>query len=75
MGKSGTILFVIIGIVLCVVALMYFAEPAGSLPGFMPGHAAGSLAHHAKHGLLALALGIVCFVIAWFSSGPKQTAA
>ena len=47
------------------------SDPAGSLPSFFPGHEAGSSHHHVKHGLLALILGIGCFVFAWFQSGPS----
>ena len=32
----------IAGVVLIVIAIVYFAEPAKSLPGFFPGHEAGS---------------------------------
>jgi hypothetical protein len=57
--------FIIIGIV-------YFAEPAKSLPGFFPGHQSGSSHHHTKHGIAAVLVGIGCFVFAWFQSGPKN---
>jgi hypothetical protein len=60
---------VLLGIVLLVVAFVYFVEPAGSLPSFFPGHAAGSTHHHAKHGIAALIVAIACFVFAWFQSG------
>lgn len=64
---------ILAGIVLIVIAVVYFAEPASSLPSFFPGHEAGSGHHHAKHGLLALILGLCCFVFAWFQSGPSET--
>jgi hypothetical protein len=59
------------GVLLIVIALVYFAEPAKSLPGFFPGHEAGSNHHHVKHGIAALLLGIGAFVLAWFQSGPR----
>jgi hypothetical protein len=59
------------GAVLIVIAIIYWAEPAGSLPSFFPGHEAGSSHHHVKHGLLAFILGIGCFIFAWFQSGPS----
>ena len=59
------------GTVLIVIAIIYWAEPAGSLPSFFPGHEAGSSHHHVKHGLLAFILGIGCFIFAWFQSGPS----
>jgi uncharacterized membrane-anchored protein YitT (DUF2179 family) len=67
-------LAVAVGVVLIAIAIVYFAEPAKSLPGFFPGHQAGSSHHHAKHGIAALLLGLACFVFAWFRSGPKRPA-
>ena len=61
----------IAGVLLIVIAIVYFAEPAKSLPGFFPGHEAGSSHHHVKHGIAALLLGIGAFVLAWFQSGPR----
>ncbi len=66
---------IILGIVLVVIAVIYAAEPAGSLPSFFPGHAAGSDHHHLKHALLAFVLGLGCFVFAWFQSGPASRSA
>ena len=63
------------GIVLIVIAIVYFVEPAKSLPGFFPGHLAGSTHHHVKHGIAALFLGIACLVYAWFATGKKSTPA
>ncbi len=62
---------VLLGIVLLVVAAVYVAEPAHSLPSFFPGHEAGSTHHHVKHGIAALLLGLGAFVLAWFQSGPR----
>jgi hypothetical protein len=61
----------IAGVVLIVIAIIYFAEPAHSLPSFFPGHQAGSTHHHSKHGIAALALGIGAFILAWFQTGPR----
>jgi hypothetical protein len=63
---------IIVGIVLIVIGVVYFAEPASSLPSFFPGHEAGSSHHHTKHGLLACILGLGCFVFAWFQTGPAS---
>ena len=62
---------VIVGVILIVVAIVYFAEPAKSLPSFFPGHQAGSAHHHVKHGIAALVVGLGCFVFAWFQTGPS----
>lgn len=72
--KPSTIAAIVIGLLCCLVAALYFIDPAGSLPSFLPGHAAGSTQHHMKHGILAFALAVICFVAAWFLSGPKQEA-
>jgi hypothetical protein len=61
---------VLLGIVLLVVAALYIADPASSLPSFFPGHQAGSSHHHVKHGIAALAVGLGAFVFAWFQTGP-----
>jgi hypothetical protein len=66
---------VVLGIVLIVIGLVYFIEPASSLPSFFPGHQAGSSHHHVKHGIAAMLLGAACLVFAWFRSGPKKGAA
>ncbi len=61
------------GLVLIVIAIVYFAEPARSLPGFFPGHQAGSSHHHTKHGIASLAVGLVLLAFAWFrSAAPKR---
>ena len=65
---------VIAAIVLFAIAGEYWAEPAKSLPGFFPGHQAGSGHHHVKHGIAALLVGLALLVFAWFRSGPKRSA-
>ncbi len=67
---------ILIGVLLLVAAVIYFITPAGSLPGFLPGHEAGVTTPHTKHGILALALAICAFVAARFFYGaaPDQSA-
>ena len=48
-----------IGVVLLVVAAVYFLVPADQLPGFFPGHEAGVAHVHTKHGIVAGVIGIV----------------
>jgi hypothetical protein len=60
------------GVVLIAIAIVYWAEPARSLPSFFPGHEAGSSHHHVKHGIAAFVVGLGCFVFAWFQSGPTR---
>ena len=64
---------VVVGLLLLVVGLVYVADPAGSLPSFLPGHEAGSTHHHIKHGIAALLLAAAAFVYAWFQTGPAAT--
>jgi hypothetical protein len=67
-------LSILVGIVLIIVAIVYWVEPAKSLPGFFPGHQAGSGHHHVKHGIASFLVGLACFVFAWFRTGPKRSA-
>jgi ABC-type transporter Mla subunit MlaD len=70
---------VLLGVVLLVVAVVYFAESAHSLPSFFPGHtsAGGKTGahHHTKHGIAALVVALGCFIFAWFQTGPGATRA
>jgi hypothetical protein len=66
---------VVIGVLLLVVAVIYFVEPAKSLPSFFPGHTAGSTHHHVKHGIAAFVVALACFAFAWFQTGPSRTTA
>jgi hypothetical protein len=40
--------------------------PADSLPGFFPGHDAGSSAIHVKHGIASGVAALVLFAIGWW---------
>jgi hypothetical protein len=62
-------LALIVGLALLAVAAVYWIEPAKSLPGFFPGHEAGSNHHHVKHGIAAFVLGLAVLAFAWFQSG------
>jgi len=65
-------LALVVGMALIVIAIVYFAEPAGSLPSFFPGHQSGSSHHHVKHGIASLLVGLAVLVFAWFRTGPKR---
>jgi hypothetical protein len=62
------------GLALFALAIVYWAEPARSLPSFIPGHEAGSGHHHVKHGIAALVVGLALLVFAWFQTGEKRGA-
>jgi ammonia channel protein AmtB len=66
-------LAIVAGVALIAVAVVYWAEPARSLPSFFPGHEAGSAHHHAKHGIAAFLVGCACLVFAWFNTGPAKS--
>jgi uncharacterized membrane protein HdeD (DUF308 family) len=66
---------VVLGIVFIAIGIVYFVEPAKSLPSFFPGHQSGSNHHHTKHGIAAVLVGIGCFVFPWFQSGPRSAEA
>jgi hypothetical protein len=67
-----TIVLIVVGVLLLVVALIYLTVPAGSLPGFVPGNEAGSDHHHTTHALVAAGLGLLALVGAWFSTAPAR---
>ena len=49
----------LLGVILLVIAAVYFLVPADQLPGFMPGHEAGVPRVHVKHGVVSGVVGIV----------------
>jgi hypothetical protein len=49
----------LLGVVLLVVAAVYFLVPADQLPGFLPWHEAGVSRMHTKHGIVAGVLGLI----------------
>jgi hypothetical protein len=49
----------LLGVVLLVIAAVYFLLPADQLPGFFPGHEAGVTRMHYKHGTVSGVVGIV----------------
>jgi preprotein translocase subunit SecY len=73
-SSGRTILAVILGVIaliFVVVAVIYLAEPAKSLPSFIPGHIAGSSGHHPLKATGCLVVGIVFAVGAWFALAFK----
>jgi hypothetical protein len=49
----------LLGVVLLVVAAVYFLVPADSLPGFFPWHEVGVTRMHTKHGVVSGVAGLV----------------
>jgi protein-S-isoprenylcysteine O-methyltransferase Ste14 len=71
-NRALTAAAVVLAVLLVVVAVVYFAEPAKSLPSFFPGHSSGSTHHHVKHGVAALVVGLALLAFAWFQTGPRE---
>jgi preprotein translocase subunit SecY len=71
------VLFAIVAVIGVVAAIIYLAEPAKSLPSFIPGHIAGSTGHHPLKATGAFVVGIIFAVGAWFTLAykPKSHAA
>jgi hypothetical protein len=53
------LILTLLGVVLLVVAAVYFLLPADQLPGVFPGHEAGVTRMHYKHGVVAGVAGVV----------------
>jgi drug/metabolite transporter (DMT)-like permease len=56
----------LIGVVLLVIAGVYFVVPADQLPGLFPGHEAGVSRVHMKHGIVAGVIGLVLIGVGTF---------
>lgn len=65
-----TWILILIGIVLVVVAIVYFSSKADNLPSFFPGHTAPSprSGTYTKRGLAALVVAVIVFGAAFFTS-------
>ena len=70
--KLLVVLAIVVGLVLIALGVVYWVEPAKSLPSFLPGHEAGSSHHHVKHGVASFLVGLACLVFAWFNTGGKR---
>jgi hypothetical protein len=77
-SRAIALLAVLAGVLLLVIAGVYFAEPAHSLPSFFPGHVGSGSSeyghHHVKHGIAAVVVALGAFAYAWFASGPRSEA-
>jgi hypothetical protein len=57
--KSMKLVLTLLGVVLLVIAAVYFLLPADQLPAFFPGHEAGVTRMHYKHGVVSGVVGVV----------------
>ncbi len=70
--KSRVAVSILVGIVLVVIAVVYWTTPTGSLPTYFPGYTAGGTGFHVKHGVAAFVVGLAAFAYAWFQSSSKK---
>jgi uncharacterized membrane-anchored protein YitT (DUF2179 family) len=57
---------IVIGVILIVVAAVYFLVPADALPTFFPGHETGLMRVRTKHGILSGTVGILLLALGWW---------
>jgi uncharacterized protein YybS (DUF2232 family) len=67
------VLLVVVGVALVAVGVVYFVEPAHSLPAFFPAHSSGSK-HAVKHGVAALVVGLIALGLAVAFSRTRSAA-
>ena len=73
-GRTVTaVILAIIAILFIIAGIIYLAEPAKSLPSFIPGRVAGSTGHHPLRAAGTLILGVIFFVGAWFAMRYQPT--
>ena len=72
-SKLLVLIAVVAGVSFLAVSVIYFTQPAKSLPNFFPGYDLTITKTHFKHGIGALFLGLGAFVLAWFKSGKKSS--
>jgi hypothetical protein len=60
------LILTLLGVVLLIVAGVYFVVPADQLPGFFPGYEAGATHVHTKHGIVAGVAGVVLLAAGMF---------
>ena len=66
----------LLGIALVVVGVIYLALNEHDIPSFFPGHVSHPASHHhVKHGIAAILLGLACFALEWFRTGPREARA
>lgn len=73
MSKPLPMVAGLLGLISLVLSAVYWLTPAGSLPAFLPGFAAGSSHVHVTHALVLLIVAVVLFAIAWFQSARRNS--
>jgi len=70
--RPVAVLALVVAAACVVIAVVYVTTAASDLPGFFPGHQAGSPHKHVKHGLAFVGLALVALAAAWFTSAPAR---
>jgi hypothetical protein len=58
------VVLVLLGVLAIAAGIIYFVEPAKSLPTFFPGHLAHVKGRHTSRGLAGIIVGVVLLIIA-----------
>jgi hypothetical protein len=58
------IILVVLGVLALAAGIIYYIEPAKSLPAFFPGHAAHLKGRHTTRGLAGIIAGAVLLIVA-----------
>jgi uncharacterized membrane protein len=58
------VILVVLGVLAIAAGIIYFVEPAKSLPTFFPGHLANVKGRHTSRGLAGIIVGVVLLIIA-----------
>ncbi len=77
-NRAITAVLTVVAVILMVIAVIYFAVPASSLPSFMgrlPSSLPGSDVHRVKRGVAALVVGLLALGAAWVLSRRQPRAA
>jgi hypothetical protein len=69
-----TAILALAGVVLVVIAILYFTKTSDNLPAFFPGHDAKHAFHHNKHGIAALVVGVLALIGAGLTAARKKSA-
>jgi uncharacterized membrane protein len=60
------LILALLGVVLLIIAGVYFLIPGEQLPSFFPGHETGVMRVHIKHGMVAALAGLVLLAAGWW---------
>ena len=60
------LILTLLGVVLLIIAGVYFLIPGEELPSFFPGHDTGVMRVHTKHGMVAAVAGLVLLGTGWW---------